>query len=108
VHYYRQRSRNHLLGRLQKQLADLYLLIGHLQRAEQWYRAASEELRHQKDWLWVGGAYEGLSVTAMMTKECEQVLGKKAQGVEASSTRSIFKGKVSGWVWCTQGLVIVM
>lgn len=95
VLYCRQLSRSHLLGRLQKQLADLYLLIGQLQRAEQWYRAASEELRHQKDWLWVGGAYEGLSVTAMMTKECEQVLGKKAKGVEAPSALSILKGKVS-------------
>ncbi len=45
--------------------------------------------------MWVGGAYEGLSVTAMMTKECEQVLGKKAQGVGAPSALSIFKGKVS-------------
>lgn len=89
-------SRNHLLGRLQKQLADLYLLIGQLQRAGQWYRTAYEELRHHRDWLWVGGAYEGLSVTAMMTKECEQVLGKKAQGVEAPSALSKLKEKVSG------------
>ena len=48
----------------------------------------------------MGGAFEGLSVTAMMTKECEQVLGKKAQGVEAPSARSILKGLVSGWVRC--------
>ena len=88
-------SKSHLLGRLQKQLADLYLLIGQLQQAGRWYRGASEELRHHRDWLWLGGAYEGLSVTAIMTKECELVLGKKAQGVEAPSALSILKGKVS-------------
>lgn len=60
------------------------------------YRYASEQLKSQKDWLWVGGAYEGLSITAMMTKECEQVLGQKAQGVETSSTNPLaarFRGK---------------
>lgn len=53
----------------------------------------------------MGGAYEGLSVTAMMTKECEQVLGKKAQGVEAPSALSILKGKVCGHVCNTPGHV---
>lgn len=92
----RQLSRGHLLGRLQKHLADLYLLIGQLQQAGQCYRTASEDLKHHRDWLWVGGAYEGLSVTAMITKECEQVLGQKAQGVEAPGTLAgILRGKVS-------------
>lgn len=91
----RQLSRAHLLGRLQKQLADLCLLIGQLQQAGRWYRSASEELKHHKDWLWVGGAFEGLSVTALMTKECERVLGQKAQGVDVPSTLAILRGKVS-------------
>ena len=78
-----RQSRNLLLGRLYKQIADLYLLTGQLQKAGECYRNASEQLKSQKDWLWVGGAHEGLCVTAMMTKECEQVLGQKAQGVEA-------------------------
>ncbi len=88
-------SRGNILGRLHKQIADLYLLLGQLQQAGKWYRTASEDLRHHKDWLWVGGAYEGLSATALMMKECERVLGQKAQGVDApSSLQSIFKGKV--------------
>lgn len=82
------------MGRLHKQIADLYLLLGQLQQAGNWYRTASEDLKHHKDWLWVGGAYEGLSVTALMTKECEKVLGQKAQGVEAPSSLSKLKGKV--------------
>ena len=95
----RQLSRGHLLGRLQKQLADLYLLMGQLQQAGRWYRAASEDLKHHKDWLWMGGAYEGLSVTAMMTKECERVLGQKAQGVDAPSSLAMrFIGKVGASV----------
>lgn len=91
----RQLSRSHLLARLYKQLADLYLLIGQLQQAGFWYRRAFEDLKHQKDWLWVGGAYEGLSVTAMMTKECEKVLGQKAQGLEVPSALAKFGRKVS-------------
>ncbi len=90
----RQLNRGNLLGRLHKQIADLYLLLGQLQQAGNWYRTASVDLKHHKDWLWVGGAYEGLSVTALVTKECERVLGQKAQGVEAPSSLSKLKGKV--------------
>lgn len=91
---YRQMKRSHP-GRVEKHIGDLYLLIGQLQNASRWYRMASEQLKSQKDWLWAGGAYEGLSVTAMMTKECEQVLGQKAQGVE---THSVIMTKFMGMV----------
>ena len=36
-------------------------------------------------------------MTAIMTKECERVLGQKAQGVDAPSALSKLKGKVCVW-----------
>ena len=96
----RQSTRGHL-ARVGKHVGDLCLLIGQLQSASRRYQWAANQLKSQKEWLWAGSAYEGLSVTAMMTKEREEVLGQKAQGVGAPSALSKFRVKVGVtlWVW---------
>ena len=94
-HLHRPLSRNHMISRLEKHLGDLYLLMGQLQQASAHYRTALPSLlKNFKDWLWAGSVYEGLCVTAIITKECEEVLGQKAQGTAISGTGSIFFKKV--------------
>ncbi len=97
------------MARLKKHLADLHLLTGQLKDAGDSYRNASEQLKSQKDWLWAGGAHEGLSVTAMMTKECELVLGQKAQGVEAtvSFSHRLQLRKVSHMMSCDRSCDVI-
>ena len=107
IQHYRQMKRYHP-ARMEKHMGDLCLLTGQLQNASRWYRVASEQLKSQKDWLWVGGAYEGLSVTAMMTKECEQVLGQKAQGVGTPFLKLISKVGVVCRCWVGVAIACVI
>ena len=84
-------SRNHIISRMEKHLGDLYLLTGQLQQASAHYRSALPSLKSFKDWLWAGSVHEALSVTAIITKECEEVLGQKAHGTAIGGTGNIFK-----------------
>ena len=101
---FRLTARNNL-ARIGKHVGDLCLLIGQLQKASHWYQWAADQLKSQKEWLWAGSAFEGLSVTAMMTKEREQVLGQKAQGVGAPSALSKLMVKVRCGRGCGRGRV---
>ena len=84
-------SRNHIISRVEKHLGDLYLLTGQLQQASAHYRSALPSLKSFKDWLWAGSVHEALSVTAIITKECEEVLGQKAHGTAIGGTSNIFR-----------------
>lgn len=72
-----------------KHLGDLFLLCGQLQEANAHYREAANSLKSHKDFLWLGAAYEGQSVTAILMKKCEEVLGQKAQGTPLSKVRCV-------------------
>ena len=83
----RHLSRAHMQARTMKHLGDLFLLCGQLQEANAHYRVAANSLKSHKDFLWLGAAYEGQSVTAILMKKCEEVLGQKAQGTPLSKVR---------------------
>ncbi len=66
---------------MEKHLADMSLLVGDLKMAFHWYTSALQLMRpHQRDNLWYASVNEGLGVTAIVMKLCEEVLGQKAQG----------------------------
>ena len=68
-------------ARMEKHIADISLLVGDLQMAFHWYTSALQLMRpHQRDNLWYASVNEGLGVTAIIMKLCEEVLGQKAQG----------------------------
>ena len=108
-HADRPLSRNHIISRVEKQLGDLCLLTGQLQQASAHYRSALPSLKSFKDWLWAGSVHEALSVTAIITKECEEVLGQKAHGTAIGGTSNIFRKVCSygGWGTKTMGSNIV-
>ena len=85
----RHLSRAHIQARTMKHLGDLFLLCGQLQEANAHYRVAANNLKSHKDFLWLGAAYEGQSVTAILMKKCEEVLGQKAQGTPLSKVRCV-------------------
>ena len=97
THTHRPLSHNHIISRLKKHLGDLYLLTGQLQQASAQYRSALPSLSSLKDWLWAGSVQEALSVTAIITKECEEVLGQKAHGTAIGGTSNIFRKVCSYW-----------
>ena len=97
THADRPLSRNHVISRVEKHLGDLYLLTGQLQQASARYRSALPSLKSFKDWLWAGSVHEALSVTAIITKECEEVLGQKAHGTAIGGTSNIFRKVCSYW-----------
>ena len=94
---HRPLSHNHIISRLKKHLGDLYLLTGQLQQASAQYRSALPSLSSLKDWLWAGSVQEALSVTAIITKECEEVLGQKAHGTAIGGTSNIFRKVCDYW-----------
>jgi len=103
--FHRQSTRAHL-ARISKHAGDLCLLIGQLQTASRLYQEAADQLKSQKEWLWAGSAFEGLSVTAIMTKEREKVLGQKALGVGAPSALSKLRVKVGVVLECGCGFIV--
>ncbi|GLG96735.1 Protein brunelleschi, partial [Gryllus bimaculatus] len=59
-------NRKRCVGRMTKHLGDLSLQSGLYAEALNYYTSACEVLRSVNDWLWLGGALEGLCATSVV------------------------------------------
>ena len=80
----RQVTYNCVKARMEKLVADMHLLTGNLHKAFSGYESALTNLKSYRDILWAAAANEGLAVTAIVMKLCEEVLGQKAHGFPSS------------------------
>lgn len=59
-------NRKRCLGRMTKHLGDLSLQAGLATEALSYYSSAVDILKAVNDWLWLGGAYEGLCAASVV------------------------------------------
>jgi hypothetical protein len=59
-------NRKRCLGRMTKHLGDLSLQAGLVTEALGCYSSAVDILKAVNDWLWLGGAYEGLCAASVV------------------------------------------
>ncbi|KAL1513674.1 hypothetical protein ABEB36_003053 [Hypothenemus hampei] len=61
-----RQNKKRCTGRMTKHLGDLCLQAGLIAESLQYYTNAVEILKSVNDWLWLGGAYEGLSAASAL------------------------------------------
>ena len=59
-------NRKRCIGRMTKHLGDLSLQAGLVTEALSYYNSAVDILKAVNDWLWLGGAYEGLCAASVV------------------------------------------
>ncbi|XP_026681214.1 protein brunelleschi [Diaphorina citri] len=79
-------NKKRCMGRMTKHLGDLSLQAGLPQEALAHYNTAVDVLRAITDWLWLGGALEGLSAVSILLLPMQQKVPTTSTSVQRNSS----------------------